>query len=161
MAHRNSSTGRTPSAPHGDKSADGSGSIQAATGAKSVGKASALSGAAAVEPTAPLTAATAVDAAARVKGVTAAQAIAQAAAVSAVTKAAAADSVQSIAERLRRGALTPGQAVEELIDDAVQRNLPGLSADSPLTQELRSLLSAYAKDDPYLASRISKLGIAR
>ena len=30
-----------------------------------------------------------------------------------------------------------------------------------LSQELRALLLAYAKDDPYLASRIGRLGIQR
>ena len=59
------------------------------------------------------------------------------------------------------GVLSPAQAVEELVEDAVKKNLPGLEADSKLSQELRSLLLAYAKDDPYLASRISRLGIQR
>jgi hypothetical protein len=96
--------------------------------------------------------ATATEAATAVPGVTA---------VAPLSPALSADRVQSIAERLRRGALTPSQAVEELIEDAVQRNLPGLPSDSPLSRELRALLSAHAVDDPYLASRISRLGIHR
>jgi hypothetical protein len=94
----------------------------------------------------------------------AAEPVQKAAAVAAVERtapAAAADRVASIAERLRRGVLTPSQAVEELVEDAVQKNLPGLAADSKLSQELRQLLLAYAKDDPYLASRIGRLGIQR
>jgi hypothetical protein len=83
------------------------------------------------------------------------------AAIAPTVRAGAADRVASIADRLRRGQLSPGQAVEELIADAVQSNLAGLAADSPLSQELRTLLSAFAKDDPYLASQINRLGIHR
>jgi hypothetical protein len=96
-----------------------------------------------------------------VKAAAATEAVAKTAPVGNVARVEVADRVQSIADRLRRGVLTPSQAVEELIEDAVQRNLPGLSGDSALLQELRALLSAYAKDDPYLQSRINRLGIHR
>lgn len=96
-----------------------------------------------------------------VAGVAAAESVSAVRKVAANERVAASDRVQDIAERLRRGLLAPSQAVEELIEDAVQRNLPGLTADSALAQELRELLAAYAKDDPYLANRISRLDIKR
>jgi parvulin-like peptidyl-prolyl isomerase len=111
--------------------------------------------------------AAAVDPASRVDSVekaAAAVAVSPAAPVAGVEKtapAAAADRIRSIAERLRQGSLSPDQTVEELVEDAVQRSLPGLESGSKLSQELRALLLAYAKDDPYLASRIGRLGIQR
>lgn len=77
--------------------------------------------------------------------------------VSAVGKSVAADRVASIADRLRRGVLTPAQAVEELIEDTVRASLPGLTSSSPLTQKLREILQSYAKDDPYLFAKVRRL----
>ena len=140
MAQRTPPPGQTPAGP------------EAIGKARPVGK---------VAETAPVDAASGVDA---VEKTSAAEKVAPASKVAGVEKtapAAAADRVHSIADRLRRGTLSPSQAVEELIEDAVQRNLPGLEANSKLSQELRALLLAYAKDDPYLASRITRLGMQR
>ncbi|MBL9007942.1 MAG: hypothetical protein JNJ46_27035 [Myxococcales bacterium] len=98
-----------------------------------------------------------VDATARVDAVTAAPAVAAATAVAAAQKVAGSDRVQAVIDKLRRGTMTPTQAVQELIDDVVQRSLPGASPDSPLVKQLRALLQSYAQDDPYLASRIERL----
>lgn len=132
-----------------------SGPVSAASGANAVGK---TGGVKPAEAAAPIASTSGVAAAAAAQATGAAQAVHP---IAAALRAVGADQVQSIADRLRRGVLSPSQAVEELIEDAVQRNLPGLGPDSTLTQELRALLVAYAKDDPYLASRISRLGIHR
>lgn len=134
------------------------GPVSAASGPASVGKTGAATGVRPTEAAAPIAPTGSVAQAAKAEAAQAAQAVNP---VAAALRAASADQVQSIADRLRRGVLSPSQAVEELIEDAVQRNLPGLGPDSALTQELRALLVAYAKDDPYLASRIGRLGIHR
>ncbi len=77
--------------------------------------------------------------------------------VAGVSKSLASDRVASIADRLRRGVLTPTQAVEELIEDTVRSSLPGLTASSPLTQKLREILQSYAKEDPYLFAKVRRL----
>lgn len=134
------------------------GPVSAASGLDAVGKTGATSGVKPTEAAAPIASTTGVAATSATAAPQAAQAVHP---VAAALRAVGADQVQSIADRLRRGVLSPSQAVEELIEDAVQRNLPGLGPDSALTQELRALLVAYAKDDPYLTSRISRLGIHR
>lgn len=80
-------------------------------------------------------------------------------AAASVARAAATGRIADIADRLRRGVLTPGQAVEELIADTVKSSLPGIPADSPLGEELRALLSAFVKDDPLLAAKVGRLGV--
>ncbi len=77
--------------------------------------------------------------------------------IAGVGKALSTDRVASIADRLRRGVLTPAQAVEELIEDTVRASLPGLTASSPLRQKLREILQSYAKDDPYLFAKVRRL----
>ena len=125
------------------------------------------------EPVARSRAAGAVDAAAPVQGTTQVEATQAASAVqgtaaaapvdaaAAIVRAAPADLVKSVSDRLRRGDLTPAQAVEELIEDAVRQNLPGLPDDSPLRQQLRALLKSYVKDDPYLLTQRKGLGADR
>jgi hypothetical protein len=107
----------------------------------------------------PATAVTAVDETAAPDPVAASGAVEPVSAATAVGRAAAADRIASIADRLRRGLLTPGQAVEELIADTVKQNLPGVTADSRLGQELSALLQAYVKDDPLLSAKIGRLGV--
>jgi hypothetical protein len=75
-----------------------------------------------------------------------------------VGRAIATDRIANIADRLRRGLLTPNQAVEELIADTVKQSLPGVAIDSRLGEELRNLLNAYVKEDPLLAAKIGRLG---
>ncbi len=138
---------RPPSS--GQPGGKGSGSIESVSKAGPVAASSAVEAAQGVGG---------VDAAARVDAVAGAAAVDAAAAVAAAQKVAASDRVQGVIDKLRRGAMSPTQAVQELIDDVVQRSLPGASPDSPLVKQLRALLQAYAKDDPYLASRIERLG---
>lgn len=90
-----------------------------------------------------------------------AAAIANAAAVGAVAPSLSADRVRGIADRLRRGVITTEQAVAELIEDAVLKNLPGLPADSRLVEELRTLLASYAQNDPHLLQQVKGLGAGR
>jgi hypothetical protein len=120
-------------------------SIEGVRGAKKVEPTTAVTGAPSVER---------VDAAAPVQALQPAQAVEAAAAI---LRTQAVDKVAGIAEKLRLGGMTSSQAVEELIDDAVSSALRGLPPDSPVGEELRTLLRAYAKDDPYLQSRINRL----
>lgn len=131
------------------------GSSKGASSIESVSKAGAVGAAAAVDPT---QAVGAVAASERVEAVAATAAIDAANAINAAQRVMGSDRVQGIIDKLRRGTVSPTQAVQELIDDVVQRSLPGISPDSPLVTQLRTMLQAYAKDDPYLASRIERLG---
>src|SRR5262245_20884733 len=129
-----------------------------------------IGGASAVEPaertraTSPAEAAESVErvektaAASEVRAPSAIDRVAATGAVDKVAPTRAADQVRGIADRLRRGVITPSQAVEELIEDAVHKNLPGLPADSPLVEELRALLTTYAQDDPHLLQQVKRLG---
>jgi hypothetical protein len=134
------------------------------------GAASAVEKAERARPTDPAKPAERVDPAARVEKTAAAAevrateraaAVAGPAAVGAVAPSLAADRVGGIADRLRRGVITPQQAVEELIDEAVHSNLPGVPADSRLVEELRALLSSYAQNDPFLLQQVKSLAAGR
>ncbi len=145
MANRSS----TPGVPGQPASSRGASTIDA------VSKPSAVTASTKVESA---QAVRSVEGSERVQAVSEAAPVDAAAAISAAQKVMSSDRVQGIIDKLRRGAIAPSQAVQELIDDVVQRSLPGVSPDSPLVAQLRSLLQAYAKDDPYLASRIERLG---
>ncbi|HND11236.1 MAG TPA: hypothetical protein PKL17_14660 [Pseudomonadota bacterium] len=106
---------------------------------------------------APVTRATSVEGSSEVEAAKQAAPVGALSAATAVGKAVSADRVASIADRLRRGVLTPAQAVEELIEDTVRTSLPGLTASSPLRQKLREILQSYAKDDPYLFAKVRRL----
>jgi len=143
---------REGSAPPEEGRAGGAGanrmSIEGVRGTRRVEPTTAVSAAA------PVASVERVDAAAAVQALKPAQAVEAAAAI---LRTQAVDKIAGIAERLRQGGLSSAQAVEELIDDAVSSALRGVPADSPLVAELRALLRAYAQDDPYLQSRISRL----
>lgn len=67
--------------------------------------------------------------------------------------------LDEVAARLRAGELTPMQAVEILIDDALQRQLgPFTEAHTALAVELKLLLLEQARSDPYLTSKMKRLG---
>ena len=67
--------------------------------------------------------------------------------------------VDEVAARLRAGELTPIEAVEILIDDALQRQLgPFSEAHTALAAELKLLLLQQAQSDPYLSSKMKRLG---
>jgi hypothetical protein len=71
----------------------------------------------------------------------------------------AGDLVDEVAARLRAGELTPLEAVEILIDDALQRQLgPFSEAHTELAAELKLLLLEQAQSDPYLSAKMKRLG---
>ena len=126
------------------------------------GKASAIDPAARAHGTAAVTPAAEVSRVAQTAAAEQVAATAKAAPVSAsvaVGRTAAADRIANIADRLRRGVLTPNQAVEELIADTVKHSLPGVAIDSRLGDELHRLLNAYVLEDPLLAAKIGRLGV--
>jgi hypothetical protein len=80
-------------------------------------------------------------------------------AVSATQSARPGDAVAEVARRLRAGEISPREAVELLIDDAVNRQVGRVTADrQALATELKDLLRRYTETDPYLASKVRRLG---
>jgi hypothetical protein len=69
------------------------------------------------------------------------------------------DPVAQVAAQLRAGEITVDQAVEQLIDDAISRQLSHQAKD--LEPKLRELLRSYAESDPFLAARIRRLTLAK
>ncbi|MSP61982.1 MAG: hypothetical protein EXR72_16955 [Myxococcales bacterium] len=70
-----------------------------------------------------------------------------------------ADAVAEVARKLRAGEITPREAVELLIDDAVSRQVGHATADRPaLADELKDILRRYTETDPYLSSKVRRLG---
>ena len=64
-----------------------------------------------------------------------------------------------VAGRLRAGEMSAQQAVEMLIDDVVERQVGGVTAEhAAMATELKELLRRYSETDPYLASRVRRLG---
>ena len=80
-------------------------------------------------------------------------------AVAAVAGAGAADPVAAIAARLRAGEITPRQALDLIIDDVVARQVGrAVGEKSALAAELKTLLRRQSAVDPYLASKVRRLG---
>ena len=82
-------------------------------------------------------------------------------AVEAVTGTAAAggvDHVAQVARRLRAGDITVDQAVEELIDEVVARHAAGPAARDSIAADLKELLRRQIANDPYLASKVRRMG---
>jgi hypothetical protein len=72
---------------------------------------------------------------------------------------AGADLVGEVARRLKGGEITAREAVELLIDDAVERQVGRVTIDrDQLADELRELLRRYTETDPYLAAKVRRLG---
>ena len=71
----------------------------------------------------------------------------------------AADPVARVASQLRAGEITVDQAVDQLIDDAVGKQLGAIGKD--FEPKLRELLRSYAEADPFLAARIRRLTLAK
>ena len=70
-----------------------------------------------------------------------------------------ADPIADIARRLKAGELSPAEAVELLIDDVVARQAGAVLGDRrALADELKDLLRRQTETDPYLASRVRRLG---
>jgi hypothetical protein len=109
-----------------------------------------------------------VDPAAETTGPAAASGIEGAGSVGEVAQAAGAraagatDPVADIARRLGAGEISPQEAVELLIDDAVRRQVGQATADRErLAGELKELLRRFTETDPYLASKVRRLGRPR
>jgi hypothetical protein len=80
----------------------------------------------------------------------------------AVRPSGALDAPAQVAVRLKAGEITVEEAVELLIDDAVERQVSAASARSPeVAQKLRELLRQYAAADPQLAARIRRLTLLK
>ena len=80
---------------------------------------------------------------------------------SAASGAAAADPVLDVSRRLRAGEITAQQALELLIDGVVARHVQagGQSGDRErLAGDLKQLLQKHAESDPYLASKVRRMG---
>ena len=72
------------------------------------------------------------------------------------------DEVGKVAARLRAGEITVDQAVELLIDDAVERQIGRATAEAKeLEPKLRELLRGYAMNDPFLVAKIRRLTLAK
>ncbi len=92
-------------------------------------------------------------------GVAAPTGVSEVAPAAAPEAAGAADPVGDVARRLRDGEISPQQAVELLIDDAVERQVGGALADRrEVARELKDLLRRYTESDPYLAAKVRRLG---
>lgn len=94
-----------------------------------------------------------------VRATTAAAPVQRAARVDAPAAAAPAQSavrLQEIADRLRRGEMTPAEAVEVLIEDAIREK--GAAPDQALGAALRTALQAHVDSDPQLSARVRRLG---
>jgi hypothetical protein len=73
-----------------------------------------------------------------------------------------AEVVGRVAARLRSGELTVEQAVELLIDDAIERQVGrAVESAADLEPQLRDLLRSYASSDPFIAARIRRLTQAK
>ena len=110
----------------------------------------------------PIDQTSAVDASSAAEATTATTAVAGVAATGAATAAQAtdptADPVRDVARRLRTGELSAREAVELLIDDAVERQLGLITADRrALAQQLKEVLRRYTETDPHLASKVRRL----
>ena len=70
------------------------------------------------------------------------------------------DPIGEVAGRLRAGEITSDQALELLIDDAIQRQLGG-AVPKELEPRLREVLRNFATNDPYLAAKIRRLTQAK
>ena len=84
----------------------------------------------------------------------------EAPAVSGASNTGALDQVGQVAARLRAGEIDVDRAIELLIDDAVSRQLGGVTERArELEEQLRALLRGYAASDPFLAARIRRLTV--
>jgi hypothetical protein len=66
------------------------------------------------------------------------------------------DPISQIAARFRNGELTSEQAVDLLIEDAIQRQLGG-TVPKDMEAKLREVLREHATSYPYLAAKIRRL----
>jgi len=70
-----------------------------------------------------------------------------------------ADPIVEVARRLKAGEISAADAVALLIDEVVQRQTEPLGGDRrALADELKAILREQIENDPYLASRVRRLG---
>jgi len=70
-----------------------------------------------------------------------------------------ADAIGEVARRLKAGEITAADAVALLIDEVVERQTGPLPGDHrAIADELKAILRAQLESDPYLASRVRRLG---
>ena len=109
-----------------------------------------------VDETAPIDETSAVGAGAPASSVEGATAATGAAA------AKLADAISAVAAKLRAGEINVDQAVDLLIDDAIERQVGrATDASRELEPKLRELLRGYAAQDPFLAAKIRRLTLAK
>ena len=77
--------------------------------------------------------------------------------VPAVQSAAGGDTVSEVAAALRAGSLTPRQAVDRLVESAIQTMGAGLPEAA--RTELRGRLESLLAEDPYLTDKTRRLGV--
>ena len=88
------------------------------------------------------------------------EAVAPTAAVSVVGEAVAVDAVADIARRVRAGELDAHGALEQLIDEIVDRQVGRAAAEKhALAARLRAHLHEQAQNDPFLAAHVRRLRI--
>ena len=69
------------------------------------------------------------------------------------------DPVGDVARRLRAGEISARDALELLIDDVIARQVGRAVGDKQaLAADLKELLRHHAENDPYLASKMRRLG---
>jgi hypothetical protein len=74
----------------------------------------------------------------------------------------ATDAIGRVAAQLKAGEITVDQAVEALIEDAIDRQVGrAVDAGRNIESELRELLRNYAANDPYLVGKIRRLTMAK
>ncbi len=66
------------------------------------------------------------------------------------------DPIAQVAARLRAGEISADEAVELLIDDAIERQMGG-GVRKELEPKLRQVLRDYAANDPYLSAKLRRL----
>src|SRR5437763_13774554 len=65
------------------------------------------------------------------------------------------DAVAAVASRLRAGEIDVQQAVELLIDDAIERQVGrAVEARQEIEGKLREMLREYTAEDPFLAGKV-------
>ena len=74
----------------------------------------------------------------------------------------ATDAVSQVAAQLRSGEIGVDQAVELLIEDAIQRQVGrAVEGGADLAPQLRELLRNYASTDPFLLAKIRRLTLVK
>jgi hypothetical protein len=72
------------------------------------------------------------------------------------------DAIGYVAQRLKSGEISVDEAVDILIDDAIERQVGrAVEVARDLAPKLREVLRGYASNDPTLAARIRRLTLVK